>query len=74
MRIGNYAAALKLFERILDTVIGTHAFAMYFAAKCCKALGFEEKYQIHKNNYYKMLKQYTFWQQWQRHFALEDLL
>lgn len=73
MRGGNYAEALKLFERILNTVIGTHAFAMYFAAKCCEKLGFAEKYQYHKANYYKMLEKYPFWQKWREEFALEEL-
>lgn len=73
MRTGNYAAVLKLFERILNTVIGTHAFAMYYAALCSKALGLEEKYQYHKTNYYAMLERFTFWQEWRNKFMLEAL-
>lgn len=73
MRSGNYAEALKLFERILNTVIGTHAFAMYFAAKCCEKLGLHERYQHHKTNYYKMLEKYPFWKKWRDEFALEEL-
>ena len=73
MRIGNYAEAYKLFERILNTVIKTHAFAMYFAARCCQKLGWEDKYRYYKESYYAMLAQYPFWQKWRNEFELEEL-
>lgn len=72
-RKGEYLAALRLFERIIEFVIDTHAFAYYYAAKCCQKLNFEEKYIIYKNKYEKMITQYPFWKEWAEHFNLGSL-
>ncbi len=73
MRIGNYAGALRIFERILTTVIDTHAFAYYFAARCCLALGLGEQYARYKSGYEAMVATYSFWQAWVREFNLPPL-
>ncbi|MFA5879335.1 MAG: radical SAM protein [Candidatus Margulisiibacteriota bacterium] len=73
MRIGNYQTALKFFERIINAVIDTHAFAYYFAAKCCKELNLEEKYNIYKTKYEEMIRTYDFWQDYATQFNLEKL-
>lgn len=72
-RCGNYAAALKMFERIITTVIDTHAFAYYFAAKCCAKLDLTEQYMVHKGKYEEMLSRYEFWRVWADYFHLTAL-
>ncbi|MFC1567427.1 B12-binding domain-containing radical SAM protein [Thermodesulfobacteriota bacterium] len=73
IRTGNYDIALKLFERIINSVIDTHAFAYYFAAKCCSKLHLDEKYQVYKSKYKEMVTIYPFWREYAIQFNLEDL-
>jgi len=73
MRIQNYHSALKLFERIIATVIDTHAFAYYFAAQCCHKLGMMDKYKSYKVKYEEMTAKYSFWQEWADYFKLKPL-
>lgn len=73
MRTGNYQNALRLFERILNVTIDTHAFAYYFAAKCCKKLAQEDKYLIYRTKYNEMIDTYPFWKEWSDYFNLEPL-
>lgn len=73
MRDANYARALMFFERVITAVIDTHAFAYYFAAKCCKALGQPEKYSKYKVKYAEMTEKYEFWRNYSVEFKLEPL-
>ncbi len=73
IRKGNYTIALKLFERIVNSVIDTHAFAYYFAAKCCRMLHCNEKYKIYKAKYQEMIEKYPFWREYANQFHLEEL-
>jgi anaerobic magnesium-protoporphyrin IX monomethyl ester cyclase len=73
MRVGNDAQALMLFEKVISVVMDTHAFAYYFAAKCCRRLGREEAFRSHKAKYEEMIGSYPFWREWAAHFKLEPL-
>lgn len=73
MRIGNYETALRFFERIINSIIDTHAFAYYFAAKCCKELHLEDKYKIYKEKYYEMITKYPVWKEYAAQFNLQEL-
>lgn len=73
IRAGNYDIALKFFERIINSVIDTHAFAYYFAAKCCKKLDLEDRYKIYKEKYKEMIEKYPFWREYATQFNLEEL-
>ncbi|MBF0266085.1 MAG: B12-binding domain-containing radical SAM protein [Gammaproteobacteria bacterium] len=73
MSIGNYETALTLFERLLEKVIDTHAFAFYFAAICAKKLGDENKYDTYQKKYEEMVNKYSLWQNWAKHFDLQPL-
>lgn len=73
IRSGNYQTALKLFERIITSVIDTHAFAYYFAAKCCRLMNLDEKYKIYKEKYEEMIAKYPFWKEYADQFKLEAL-
>lgn len=73
MRTGNYAGALAIFERILNTVLNTHAFAYYFAAICCRQLGNQEKFRLYAGKYAEMLERFPFWQAWQQELKLPKL-
>jgi radical SAM superfamily enzyme YgiQ (UPF0313 family) len=70
MRLGDYKSALSRFENVLS-ICYDHAFAYYFAAKCCKALGLEEKYEKYKVAFYKYKN--DFWKKYFILFKLEDL-
>lgn len=73
MRTGNYAQALMLFEKVISIVMDTHAFAYYFAAKCCRRLGRETAFAAHRAKYEEMTERYPFWREWAAHFKLEPL-
>ena len=70
MRTGNYGQALKIFERILQRVLPTHAFAYYFASKCAEKLGFDDKRREYQGKYREMIEKYPFWKNWAEHFNL----
>lgn len=72
-RIGSYGTALMLFERVINSVIDTHAFAYYFAAKCCQKMGLDEKYKIYRSKYKEMTARYPFWRDYAVQFKLKDL-
>lgn len=72
-RSGNYNNALMLFERVINSVLDTHAFAYYFAAKCCLILHLDEKYKIYKAKYEEMVAKYSFWREYATQFNLEGL-
>lgn len=73
MRSGNYTRALMFFERVINAVIDTHAFAYYYAAVCCRALGYTEKYEKYKAKYSEMIEKYEFWRAYAGRFNLEPL-
>lgn len=73
MRSGNYHNALHLFERVLTIAIDTHAFAYYYAARCCAHLALQDKYELYKAKYNDMIDRYPFWKEWSDHFQLEPL-
>ncbi|HAH30718.1 MAG TPA: hypothetical protein DCL44_00205 [Elusimicrobia bacterium] len=73
IRIGNYRVALMFFERVINSVIDTHAFAYYFAAKCCQALRLDGKYEIYKAKYAEMTAKYVFWREYSAQFNLKPL-
>lgn len=73
MRIGNYNIALMFFERIINSVTDTHAFAYYFAAKCCQKLHLNKKYQTYKEKYKRTVKKFSFWEKYANQFNLERL-
>lgn len=70
MRTGNYEQALRIFERILQRVLPTHAFAYYFASKCAKKMGLDVKQQEYLDKYFEMIEKYSFWLDWVKHFNL----
>jgi anaerobic magnesium-protoporphyrin IX monomethyl ester cyclase len=73
VRTGNYEVALMMFEKIINLVLDTHAFAYYFAAICAKAIGLSEKYTQYKNKYDEMIQKFDFWREWAEHFDLKPL-
>ena len=73
MRTGNYANALMLFERLINTVMDNHAFSYYYAAKCCKMLNLEEKYLVYKDKYKLIITEHTYWKNFASQFNLLPL-
>ncbi|HBL52316.1 MAG TPA: B12-binding domain-containing radical SAM protein [Candidatus Blackburnbacteria bacterium] len=71
-KLGNYKKALRGFENTIR-VKNDHAFAYYFAARCCKSLKQNKKYMEYKNNYKKIIKDSEFWRNYFRQFNLEPL-
>lgn len=70
--LGNYEDALRGFENVLE-VKDDHAFAYYFAAKCCKMMGLDEKYSEYKARYGEILKESSFWRNYVNQFNLAAL-
>ncbi|MDD2890486.1 MAG: radical SAM protein [bacterium] len=71
-RLGNYEAALKGFENTI-TIKNDHAFAYYFAAKCCKKLNLKDKYSEYKIKYQKIITDSEFWKDYEKRFNLVAL-
>ncbi|MEK7072363.1 MAG: radical SAM protein [Patescibacteria group bacterium] len=71
-KLGNYAVALKGFENTIR-VKNDHAFAYYFAAKCCLTMNLDEKYREYKIKYEKILKESVFWRNLVNQFVLVSL-
>lgn len=72
MRLGNYERALKEFRNTIK-VKDDHAFAYYFAAKCCKQLGREQEYLAYKEAYGKILAESEFWRNYVNEFNIQPL-
>lgn len=72
MRLRNHKLALTGFENTIR-VKDDHAFAYYYAAKCCKSLNLKEKYMSYKTNYEKIKTTSDFWKKYIDQFKLEDL-
>ena len=73
LRTENYETALKLFERVIDLVMDTHAFAYYFAAICADKLKMHIKYKNYKEKYEELVDNIDFWREWSEYFRLEKL-
>ncbi len=68
-RLGNYETALKGFENTIR-VKDDHAFAYYFAAKCCKKMNLDKKYLEYKVKYQKIIEESIFWRKYVSQFGL----
>lgn len=71
-KLGNYETALKEFENTIK-IKSDHAFAFYFAAKCCEMLNLDEKYREYKVRHQEILEQSEFWNSYERQFGLPPL-
>lgn len=71
-RLGNYEKALKGFENTIK-VKSDHAFAYYFAAKCCGMLHSDEKYLDYKAKYQRITEESPFWRGYADRFGLAAL-
>ena len=71
-RLGNYETALKGFENT-TRARDDHAFAYYFAAKCCKILNLDEKYSDYKTKYEELKEKSEFWRNYANQFDLVEL-
>lgn len=72
-KLGNYEVALKGFENAIK-VKNDHALAYYFAAKCYKMMGLDEKFQEYKTKYEEILKASAFWRKYANQFNLVSFL
>jgi len=68
-RLGNYEKALRGFENTIR-VRNDHAFAYYFAAKCCKVMNLDEKYLAYQTKYQEIIEESTFWNNYANQFNL----
>ena len=71
-KLGNYERALKGFENTIR-VKNDHAFAFYFAAKCCKMINLDEKYLVYKVKYQEIIEESAFWRNYANQFNLVAL-
>lgn len=71
-RLGNYEKALKGFENTIK-VKSDHAFAFYFAAKCCKMMNLDERYLAYKAKYQEIIEGSAFWRDYAKQFSLGEL-
>lgn len=71
-RYKNYKKALKGFENTIR-VRDDHAFAYYFAAKCCQKIGLKKKYLRYKNKYIGIIEESDFWKNYINQFGLTTL-
>lgn len=72
MQRGEFVLALKLFREELARNPG-HAFAHYFAAKCCDKLGLNEGASFHYDKFNNISKRYPHWGYWKSYFCLPIL-
>lgn len=72
MKLGNYSIALKEFENVIK-IKSDHAFALYYAAQCCKEVGWAPGYYVHKKRYNEILKTSNFWQDYAKKFNLKEI-
>lgn len=72
MRAGNHEAALALFERVFRSVT-EHAFAYYFAARCCRVLDRPEQYAAYKAAYEDCIAKHPFWAEQADRYQLAPL-
>jgi radical SAM superfamily enzyme YgiQ (UPF0313 family) len=72
-RHDEYRIPLMLYERIINDVLPTHAFAYYYAALCSKKLKLHKKAVLYTQKYYEMHDLYPFWQKWVNYFDLKAI-
>jgi len=72
LKLGNYETALMGFENAIRAR-NDHAFAFYFAAKCCKKMSLNEKYLNYKARYQEIIENSTFWRDYANQFDLVAL-
>lgn len=60
MKLGNYEVALKEFENVIK-IKSDHAFALYYAAKCCGELGLHLSYSAYMEKYLEVERTSSFW-------------
>jgi radical SAM superfamily enzyme YgiQ (UPF0313 family) len=72
MRLNNFEKAFERFKGVIK-VKNDHAFAHYFAAKCCEKLNLKDEYLYHKNNYENITANSFFWAEYALTFDLENL-
>ena len=70
LRLGHYETALKGFENVIK-VKSDHAFAFYYGAQCCNALGSEEKCRAYKARYREIVETIPFWSECVKRYGLE---
>lgn len=71
-KLGNYEIALKGFENVIR-VKNDHAFAYYFAAKCCKMMNSDKQYLDYKAKYEEIIEGSPFWKDYADRFELAVL-
>ena len=71
-RLGDCEKALAAFEYVIR-VKNDHAFAYYFAAKCCEMLKRDERYSYYKSKYLEVLEKSAFWKKYADQFDLTPL-
>lgn len=71
-RLGNYETALAGFENTMK-IKDDHAFAYYFAARCCRRLGREEQYRAYRERYERIVAESDFWRGHAERFGLGPL-
>lgn len=71
-RLGNYETALKGFENAIRAK-NDHAFAYYYAAKCCKKMNLNDKYLTYKAKYEEIIENSAFWKNYTTQFCLAAL-
>jgi anaerobic magnesium-protoporphyrin IX monomethyl ester cyclase len=71
-KLGDYESALKEFENTIK-VKPDHAFAYYFAARCCKMMHLDEKYLAYKAKYKEIMEESAFWRDYANQFGLVAL-
>ncbi|MBN3033550.1 MAG: B12-binding domain-containing radical SAM protein [Candidatus Saganbacteria bacterium] len=71
-QLGNYSTALSGFENAIK-VRDDHAFAFYYAAKCCEKLNKIEKYHEYRKRFYDIYKTSGFWKEKIEAFNLPPL-
>lgn len=72
-RLGNYSKALEGFENAMR-IKNDHAFAYYFAAKCCRLLNLNEKYSAYKTKYQEITETSSVWRNYASQFNLPALI
>jgi len=72
MRLNNFEKAFERFKGVIK-VKNDHAFAYYFAAKCCEKLNLKDEYLYYKNNYENIIANSFFWAEYALTFDLENL-
>lgn len=71
-RLGNYEAALQGFENTVR-IKADHAFAYFYAAKCCQLMCLKDKYDVYRNKYNEIVKGSEFWRKYADRFGLAVL-